>query len=52
MGACAGTFARTGPSPASACPINFGSPEFELAYRAAVAGEAPPATQGLPRQGA
>jgi integrase len=32
-------------------PDNFGSAEFELAYRAAVAGEAPPASQSLPRQG-
>ena len=32
-------------------PDNFGSPEFELAYRVAVAGEAPPAMQSLPRQG-
>ena len=30
---------------------NFGSPEFELAYRAAVAGDPLPASQSLPRQG-
>jgi integrase len=32
-------------------PDNFGSAEFELAYRVAVAGEAPPSSQSLPRQG-
>jgi integrase len=32
-------------------PDNFGSAEFELAYRAAVAGEPLPAPQSLPRQG-